>query len=246
MPSATLAAAGIMALGAGVTYGYISARLFAWRSEPDARGAMRGFALWWGALAANIFLVGITYLMAAFGVLTFQVQLTDSIAQRVLLAISMVGLMRYLLYLRTGRDFRTPLLFIYGVYLAAGLYGFLSAGPTGLRVEAWRTDLIYSGSEPVWTPLLAFVFVILAPIVSAATYFLLYFRVDDSFKKYRIALISWAIIGWWVLAVLAGQRSLLDVGWLQLVSRAISIVTALIVLAAYHPPSYVRRRLRLG
>lgn len=239
----TLAVAALITFAAAATYAHVGWKLAVRPIASEAgRRALGFFALWWLALAANIALVGVTYALAAFDVLTFEVQFVDSILQRLFLAVSMVGLMEYLLFLVTGRSFARWLAAAYSAYFALLLYAFLRAEPTGLLVTDWRTDVLYSGPQIAWAPAVALFAIILPPVAASLAYFRLFFRVEDATTKWRIALVSWAIIGWWVVAVAAGQRAALENGPLQSFQRVLSLFAALVVLAAYHPPRWARLR----
>lgn len=240
---ATLAVAGIIAIVVGLAYSYVAMRLVQRpAAAPAAKRALSFFAMWWAGLALNITLVGGTYLAGAFGVLTFEMQLIDSFLQRLLLTISLVGLMYYLLYLLTGRDLFVPLAVAYGAYFLLLTYTFFAGDPSGLFVGDWRTDVTFSQPTNRFNGILTLAFVILPPVVASLAYFRLFFRMDDASMRWRIALVSWAIVGWWAVAVVAGQRAALDNGPLQSFHRLLSLAAALLVLAAYHPPAWARQR----
>ena len=239
----TLAAAGMIAIGVGLVYSYVAMRLLQRRfANAATKRAVGFFALWWAGLGMNVTLVGGTYLAATLGVLTFEMQMIDSYLQRLLLTVSMVGLMYYLLYLLAGRDLFVPLAIAYGAYFVALTYTFLASEPDGVFVGAWRTDVTFRQPTPRLSGLLTLSFIVLPPVIASLAYFRLYFRVDDATTRWRIALVSWSIVGWWVFAVVAGQRAALDNGPLQSFHRLLSLLAALVVLAAYHPPAWARAR----
>lgn len=234
MTQSTLLAASAAALGAGLAYAYLARRL-----DRDARATspgshLRSFALWWATLAINILVVSVTYLLAAFDALPYEAQLFVSIVQRLLLGIGVAGLLRYLIYLRYGRDALLPLAGIYGAYVLLSMVALVTSRPDGVFIGEWRTELTYAA--PVAWGRAMNLLVVLPSIVASIAYFLIYFQVDDPQRRYRIAVVSWALVGWWIIAIIAGQRALLDVGWLQVLNRAGSVVTALLVLTAHHPP----------
>lgn len=241
--SATLMFAGFIAFAAAVVYGYVGTTLGRRSAtSPEGRRAMRFFALWWWALAANIGLVGVTYLLGSLGNLTLEVQIVDSYLQRVLLAISMVGLMQYLLYALTGRDLTRLLVAIYAGYAIVLTWDFFRQDPSALYVGAWRTDVVGAADPLPAMRLVSLAAIVLPPIIASALYFRLAFRVDDTSASYRIALVSGSIAVWWIIAVVAGQSTALEIGWLQTANRLLSLVAALLVLAAYRPPTWVQRR----
>ena len=238
----TLLAAGIIALLAGAVYLYVARRLPRPPGSKDASRAMAMFSLWWYALGVNIILVGVTYLLGAAGHLTFELQYVDSYLQRLLLAVSMVGLMHYLLYLLTGRDLLAPLAVFYGAYFVFLIYGMLLQQPDTLFVGAWRTDIMSPRGEVAWLKYASLGAILLPPTVCSLLYLRLFFRVPDATRKWRIALVSGAILFWWAIAVVAGQRAALDDTPLQAANRLLSLVAAFAVLAAYSPPRWAQRR----
>lgn len=244
MSQLTLVLACIAAAVAGAAYAHLGLRFMRDARGIDAAGAsaLQGFALWWSTLSANMLGVALTYLLAAFGALPFEVQLLVSIFQRILLGLGVAGLLRYLVYLRTGRDLLLPLIAVYGTYVALALTAITVSRPEGVFVGAWRTELTYAGGPVPWTRALNLL-VVLPSLVASLAYLQMYRRVEGAHRRYRIAAVGWAIAGWWVLAIVAGQTALLDVAWLQLLHRVASVLTALVVLSAYHPPAWLARRL---
>jgi hypothetical protein len=237
-----LVSAGIALLGA-VAYAYVAARLL--RRKGLGRGdalAMRCFAVWWSALAFNLGLVAPIYWAGGVDALTLPWQVASSILQRVLLAVSLVGLMAYLLYLLTGRTRIPVLAAIYAGYVALLMGSMAYQQPNGLLVLRWRTDLTYARAGPLGSELLSLFLIILPPVAASIAYLRLFFRVADRTQRYRIAVVSAALLVWWVVAVLAGQRGLLDNGPLQITGRALGAASALAVLSAFAPPAWVQRR----
>lgn len=241
MSATTLAIAGLVAILAAGVYAYVGFQLARRAGLPDGRRALAFFALWWGALAVNLAGVAATYLLAAAGVLTFELQLVGSWLQRLLLCLSVFGLMEYFLVLLTGRSHVWLLGIVYAGLLAALLYGMQWQQPTSLFVGEWRTDLLYARGDFLPTRIVSLMLVLLPPFVASLAYLRLFWRVRDPAIRYRIALVSGALIVWWAIAVIAGQRPLLDVGWVQLANRFGSLAAALAVLAAYVPPAPVSR-----
>lgn len=238
----TLLLAGVVAFAAAVVYAHVARRLALPRLGAEPPRPLRLFALWWGALALNIGLVGATYVLGAFDALTLEVQLVDSLLQRILLAVSMVGLMHYLLFLLTGRDLLGPLVVAYAAYLVGMTYLLLASRPETLFVGDWRTDVVPTLPGPAWAPLVSLLFILAPPIVASALCLGMARRLDDPARRFRLTVVSLAILAWWLVAVVAGQRTLLDVGPVQTLNRALSLAAALAVLVAYEPPAWARRR----
>lgn len=243
MSSATLLAAGGVALAVAAVYAHMGRRVL--QRNGSSRGsarAMHAFAPWWGALAANMLLGGLFMLGAALGWQDLGLQVGYAVFQRFLLVLSLVGLMGYLLYLLTGRDLLAPLAVAYAGFFVFLLAAMLLSQPTGVYIGEWRTDLLYAGSAPRWMQVVNLAALLGPPVGGALAYFRLYFRLHDPTQRYRIALVSWALIAWWVVAVMAGQHEMFGSQGFQVVNRFLGLGAALVILAAFEPPGWARRR----
>jgi hypothetical protein len=239
----TLAVAAAVAFVVASAYGFVGRRLLLRKADSIAsQRALRMFAGWWLALAVNIVAAGVLYMAAAVGWTSFETQLAYAVLQRLLLAVSLMGLMHYLIYVVTGRTVWAPLILFYGGYWSFLLYTMAASQPVGIDVGAWRTDLQYAAEGRRWWQLASFLWLVVPPVVGALAYFRLFFRVHDATRRWRIALVAWAVIVWWVVAVVAGQRQALGDETFQFANRFLGLGAALAVLMAYQPPSWVRRR----
>lgn len=242
MGSGTLLVAGAIAAFVAAAYAYVAWEL--WRRggfEPDRR-PLWYFAVWWGALAANLAGVAATYVLAANGALDLSLQVTSSHVQRLLLSVSMTGLLAYLLFILTGRDLVWPLAVVYAGYFAISIYSVSAADPESVFIGAWRTDLEYANPSPQWVNLVTLALIV-APPIGCGLAFLVASRRASRPQRYRMRLVSTAIVFWWVVAVAAGQRALLGMDVFQASHRVLSLLAALVVLAAYHPPRWAREKL---
>ncbi|HWG92136.1 MAG TPA: hypothetical protein VNZ52_14900, partial [Candidatus Thermoplasmatota archaeon] len=239
----TLLLAACVTLVLGAVYLYVG-RCIGTR-EPATAGAKRAmgfFALWWYAVAANVALGGLVYAAAALGFASLTVQLTYAHLSRVLLVLSLVGLMYYLLYLVTGKG-RLPLVIAYyAAYYGLLLYMLVASAPDAVQVGNWRTVEVPSRPLPRVFSAVSSAALLLPPVLGALAAFRVFFVVEDRSQRYRIALVSWSIVVWWLIAVVAGQREAVGVEWFQMVNRAVSVVAAVGILFAYLPPTFVRER----
>ncbi|HEX9815532.1 MAG TPA: hypothetical protein VGB18_01015 [Candidatus Thermoplasmatota archaeon] len=246
MVSSTLVAAALVAFVSAAAYGAV-----AWKlrkrapTDSDDQWALGHFVLWWGATAGNILVAGLLYLAAAFDRINLALQLADSILQRVVLAASLWGLVTYLLYLVTGKRFGRLTGVLYAAHAAFMVSILLRSGPNGVIVGAWRTDLSYASDPGAVLDLVNFVLVILAPVAACIAYLVIAIRLPKGVQaeqRYRGLIVSTALIFWWTVAVVAGQRGSLDLEWLQLLNRALGLCAAVAIVLAYHPPAMLRRR----
>lgn len=243
MPVPTLLAAGTIATAVAASYAFVAWTLGRRSLFDPSRRALAYFAVWWGALAANLAGVALTYFLGAFDALTLEAQVTASNVQRILLSVSMTGLVAYLLFVLTGRDYARPLGAVYGAYYALSLYSMMRADPVAVFVGNWRTDLVYATEGLPWLNLVNLAVIVLPPLALGIAFAVASRRAEDATKRYRMRVVAFAVVFWWAVAVLAGQRALLDVDAVQAGHRFLSLLAALLVLAAYRPPAWVRRRL---
>lgn len=242
MAETTLALAGASTLAVSLVYGYVGYRLLptAPATTPAAR-AMQAFSAWWIATSANQFLGSLFYLGAAFGYTDVALQMTYVYLQRLLLALSLVGLMYYLVYLQTGKSYLVPLTVLYSFYLATQLYVLSTRTPIAVESYHWRTDLVYAAPvSPAWE--LANLMIVVPPIVGALMMLRVFRRVDGPTRRFRIAMIGGGFVLWWLTAILAGQPQSWDVGWLQAANRVVGVAIAIGVLLAYEPMLWMQRR----
>jgi len=212
-------------------------------SSPESRLAWQLFVLFWYALAgANIF-TATQNLLGAFGVTDLPLFVTVAIVNLLVTCVALFGLMYYLLYLFSGsRQWLAPMLVFYIAYYIFLIYIVQASRPVSVSVEPWRTRLVYQ--EEMSNPLVVVLLLLLLfpQIIGSLAYFTLYFRVKTSTQKYRILLVSWSIIIWFLSAFLANIAGLSQLSWWQVMSRLIGLTAALMILMAYQPPSSIKRR----
>lgn len=209
-----LAVAGASTMLVALTYGYVGLRLAGQATGTSATArALAFFALWWLATSLNQAMGSTLYVAAAFGYTSVDIQLTYVFVQRLLLALSLVGLMYYLLYLQTGRSYLLPLIVVYALYYVTQMYVISAGGAIAVESFAWRTDLVYATPvSPAWD--LASLLVVLPPVIAALATLRVYRRVGTPIRRFRVAMIGIGFVVWWVLAIAAGQRAAYDLAWL--------------------------------
>ena len=245
MAEATLLIASLLTYGVATTYAWVGLRLArpARLRDPSGR-ALLFFAIWWLATSLNQYLGSTLYLAAAFGFTDVSLQLAYVLFQRLLLAVSLVALMQYLLYLQTGRDHVAWLSVVYGSYWVLAIYDVIARDPVGVESFGWRTDLVFAHPSIALFQALQLI-IVLPPVVGALALLRVYKRVEGRERRVRIAMLSGGFVVWWITAVVAGNPSTYDVAWLQLANRVIGIVVALGILFAYQPAAWMRRRFDL-
>jgi hypothetical protein len=245
----TLAAAAVLAVGVALVYLHVGRVLLARHGTGATGRALNLFAMWWIATAVNILLGSVSNAAAAFGWTNLALQVTYIVLQRLLLAVALVGLVYYLLVLVRGRARLRVLIGIYAayfVYLVANVY---LSEPVGVFVGGWRTDLVYARpSTGPGIPELLGLLVLILPTVGLSIAALVVARrlpATETAQRNRITLVALALMVWWIVAVLAGQREALDQDWYQIFNRVLDLGMALVILAAYSPPDWLRRFVEL-
>lgn len=212
-------------------------------SAPDARLAWTFFMVWWYGLAGTTFAGGVLSLLGALGVTDLPLFLTFTQVNLLAICVALHGLMYYLLYLFTGnRRWLRPLTFFYIAYYMLLVYYINSREPTGVTVGRWTTTLAYQHAATGPFFALVLILLVVPQLVGSLAYFSLYFRVQEPTQKYRILLVSWSIIIWFLSAFLASATGLAQQDWWQIASRLIGLAAALTILTAYWPLPWMRRR----
>ncbi len=244
MTQPTLIFGATFSLIIGGIYYYIGRALSQRRvASPDARLAWLLFIVWWYGLAGTTLAGGVLSLLGGFGVTDLQLFTTFTHVNLLAICAALYGLMYYLFYLFTGnRRLLTPLTVFYIAYYVLLVYYIQSRVPVGVTVGRWSATLQYQ--QPLAGPLFTIVLLLLVfpQIVGSLAYFTLYFRVREATQKYRILLVSWSIIIWFLSAFLASISGLAQQDGWQIVSRLIGLGASLAILIAYQPLGWIKRR----
>lgn len=242
--SPTLIISAIFAWLAAGVYAYL-----AWRlrirviASAEARLAWQSFILWWLGLAATTLVTGMLNVLGAFHLTSLPLFLTITHLNLLIVCVALWGLLYYLFYLFTGNSRSLiPLSVFYVVYYALLVYYVAAGIPVGVTVNRWRTTIDYQ-NEMTGPFFLVVLFLLVIPqIIGGLVYFTLYFQVRDATQKYRILLVSWSIIIWFMSALIASLTGLSGYDWWQITSRLIGLSAALVIFMAYFPPRWIQRR----
>lgn len=213
-------------------------------ASPDARLAWTLFVVWWYALASSTLIGALLSLLGAFNITELPLFITLTQVNLLAVCIALYGLMYYLLYLFTGsRRLLVPLTLFYIGYYILVIYYVQSRLPVGVTVGRWNATLQYElpASGPLF--LIVLLLLIFPQVIGSLAYFTLYFRVKTPTQKYRILLVSWSIIVWFMSSFLASISGLSQQDWWQITSRLIALSASLTILLAYDPLPWIRRRL---
>jgi hypothetical protein len=236
--------AALSILSAGIYY-YVGRVLSRRRVvSPDARLAWALFVVWWYALASSTLSGALLSLLGAFSIVALPLFVTINQVNLLAICIALFGLMYYLLYLFTGsRRLLVPLSLFYIAYYILIMYYVQAREPVAVVVGRWNASLQYA--KPAEGPLFvaALLLLVFPQIIGSLAYFTLYFRVQTLTQKYRILLVSWSILIWFLSALLASIAGLGQQDWWQVTSRLIGLFASLAILLAYDPLPWIRRRL---
>ena len=208
-----------------------------------ARLAWSFFVLWWYGLALSTFVGGVQSLLGALGTRTLPVFLTIAQLDILFICVSLFGLLYYLIFLLVGSSRPLPpLIVFYVAYYALLVYYLNSLNPTGVSAGRWTVAIQYEHAAvgPLFAVVLALL--VIPQMLGSLVYFLIFFRVHDVTQKYRILLVSWSIFLWFGSALIVSAAGFGTLDWWQIVSRVIGLAAALIILLAYQPFRWIRRR----
>ena len=233
----------LAALSAGV-YFYVGRVLLQRRpSSPETGTAWMMFVVWWFALSATTLSGAILSLLGALEIAGLPLYTTITLMNVLATCVALYGLMFYLLYLFTGnRRLFTPLTIFYVAYYTLIVYYVLASEPVRVTVNRWGAGLEYQNEIRGPLFLIALFLLVFPQILGSLAYFTLFFQVRTVTQKYRILLVSWSIIVWFLSSFLASISGLSGQDWWQVVSRLIALTASLIILLAYQPPAWVKRR----
>lgn len=240
MASLTLALSGGVQLVAAASFLYVGRVLYGRARGGGRRSAALAFVAWWWCLAAYMVLQGTLSILASAGVAPLAPFTAARFVSVALLSVAGWGLAYYVLYLYTGRAAVAPVMAgYYALVGAAFLWAVASSRPERVVAHAWQYAI-----EPAPELGLVYVFFGAPPILATLGYLSLLPRIRAPMQRYRVGLVSGAILAW-VASGLAAQLAAGDF-WKFFTVTILGLVTAVTVLLAYRPPGAVVRRLDPG
>lgn len=234
----------LLAIATGAVYGYVGARLSRRHIQGDGRLAWTLFVHWWRALALVTAGSAVIAVLPVLGVHDEALYLSYLHVVLLALCYLLFCLLYYLAYLFTGkRSLVVPIAAFYVGLYAFTLFWINSLGPYYDPVQG-SVETQTKGSGPL---VAVFVILLIGPIVAgAALYLRLFSKVEEPTQRYRIGMIGGTILLWFGSSFLAyvptGDSRLGESDVWPIATRLIGLVAALLVLAAYLPPAWVRKR----
>jgi hypothetical protein len=212
-------------------------------SLSESRVAWQFFTVWWYGLAATTLISGLLNLLGALGQTNLALFVTANYVSLQLSCLALLGLFYYLTYLFTGDSrWLKPLAIFYTISYILLVYFVTASNPVNVALEPWNTRLAYE--VPPTGPFVVILVVLLfaSQLLGGFAYFTLYFRVPDATQKYRILLVSWSIMIWFLSPFVGIVTGLDEQDWWQIVSRFLGLAAALTILLAYLPPRWLKQR----
>jgi hypothetical protein len=170
----------------------------------------------------------------AVGEIVLQLKLLSSIG-------GFGGLVCYLLAIYTGRARVVALVAVayVGIY-ASALYYYAWRDPVAQEAGIWGARLVYAnpGGGPYWTALVLALFV--PPALAALAYASLVRLVRDPAGRYRITVVSLGLLLFFAPMPMGWVTGAFP--WWGLAEKLLGLTSALVVVAAFHPPAWARRR----
>ncbi len=237
-----------LATVSALIYILLGRRLGRRKVSSEAALANHAWQAWWILLAAST-LVG-TVMTSILGVLdaySLPIALTVMMVNLLLVFGALWGLSYYLAYVVFGRvGLWNPIAWFYGTSVVAWFYTIFAAQPIGTQIVDGQAALLYATAledQPLYPALLA---ALLLPILAAAgAYLYLGLKADDRTVRFRIILVSFSLIIWFGISLIATATALADLpGW-PVVSRFISLGAAIMIYVAHFPPKALADKLGL-
>ncbi len=245
-----------LAILSGIVYAAVGYQVGRRPASPDARLAKRMFQAWWYGLAALSVFTPLVAIMTTLNLDSLDTMLVLVQILLIVIFAAIAGLVYYLLYLYTGRQWILGVAAGYFLVMVVWLEYILVAA----QIASWgvppdggaKTFLDAAGQRMQTDPVQGILFGLLVavpPLLSAAAFFLLYFKVNTPEQKYRIAVVAAALVVWFgvsLVGTLTGlSRNLATREAWQLTNSVVALCAAAAVYLAYKPPAWIRRKLGL-
>lgn len=243
----TLALSTVLAIATATLYLYIGFVLRQRRVSDEARMARDLFGAWWVILGVTGLLGVLQIVLYTAGMLPIWLYTTFTQLALFLIFVALWALQCYLVYLYRGsRKAFVPLAWFY-LLLYVLVVGLLNWVQAHHPYEAITDNGWMLRAEPQWelnraVGVIAILILVGPQLVAAIAYARLYAKAQDRTQRYRIALLTGAIIGWFGTSLVATAADASESMAWQFTSRLIGLVAGGIILAAYKPPSFVKRR----
>lgn len=242
MSEPTLVVDALLVAFSALALGAVARALWRRQASAHARVPLRLFAVWWGAAAASMVVAAVARGAAGMGVGSLPLYEASLLVTLPATCLAAYGLVGYLIFLITGRRPFVPLAVAYGLLYVAVLYYVVSSDLLGVETGPWTFRYVLRAELAGWPFALSILSLAAPPILGAVAYLQLYFRVDDAAQRWRIGLVGAALFAMASGFLLSPDLALVRGPWSPPASRILQLAGALVLVLAYNPPAFVRRR----
>lgn len=241
-----LVIAAFIAFVAAAFYGFTGRMLYRRPVSAEFRWPALAFSTWWLGLAFTTFLGGVQLLVAYAGYRNLDFYLTLLLVNLLVICVALWGLVYYLIFLFTGKNWHfIPLTVFYVLYFGLLLYWVQWQQPDHVVVDAWAVRMGYQAEDTGSLFSIIVILLVVPQIIGAFAYLSFYPRVKDRSQRYRVLLISLSIIIWFSSALLVTvTHNQTSDAW-QIASKLIGLGAAAATLMAYNPPAFIQRWLNV-
>jgi hypothetical protein len=233
-----LLATGIADLAATPVYGYVGFRLYQRPVPTPARLPATQFSIWWWGIGVTAAIGGVEGTLASIGALHLTLGLTFYLLTVLVDAVTLWGLVGYLVYLYTGRYHLVALSAFYAAFYVVTLYWIIAGGPSGISLASGTPAV--TESHALGGVIVAFVlFGLLGPeLVAMVLYASLLRKVSDRTLRYRIAVVTVSLLLFFLVAFIPGAG-----GPRAFVEALFDVLSAIVAFVAFFPPAALQRAL---
>lgn len=249
MVSATLLSAALVDFAAAFVFLFVGGRVARHSVSAEAVRARSAFAIFWLGMAIDIVITAVRELTAAFDVTTGTamarfVGLTFYVYVFALTA-AVAGLLYALLFIYTGRKALIwPVFGFYGAFFVYAAFLISRLDPVGNAPGKWFAQVAYANPTAAGAPLVLalFALLLLPQLATAIGYATLARKAPEGELKFRIKVVSTALIGWFGSSLGAPFVGLGRFEFWQAGGRLVALAAAVAIAVAYAPPASLRAR----
>lgn len=232
----TLLLSAMYALVVAAAFAFVGRRVRERAVVPDASLAQEAFAVWWFALAASSASSAVVDLLGYAGVAQVALVSTGLQINILALATGLGALLYYIIYLVTGRrQLLGPIVGFAIVYYVLGLTFITQAEPIGVAVTAWGVSPIFPEPVPGFVDVTLVMLTVLPRVLGVFALFTVFFALERSDQRLRMATMCWGVLVWTQGALLSGAPGMLEADWLQVASHSTGMAGSVFVALAYAP-----------
>lgn len=243
MAAPTLLLSALLALGTSVGFAAVAVLLLRRGTPESGQSARIMFCLFWASACVVWAAQGLQAFAAFLGAAGFGLVSALDQVTTPFYCLAAASLLYYALYLFTGRErLLLPILAYYLVLFFLLRWRVEDAHRLGIAVGSWVVGFQYE--HPLQgSAYTAIVALVALPVLAAVlAYGSLFFRVDEPGLRYRVALTALGLFTWISTEAFSYTSGFANTAPGELTRRIVALASGFIVLLAYRPPRFARRR----